>query len=77
MRNLDFIIAPKTKSKQKDYARIADKMRVPYDTLIHVLQKEGEGIEVVDPEWLEECIHMGRIEDFGDHIHELPLKTEE
>jgi uncharacterized protein (UPF0216 family) len=65
MRDLDFIITPKTKSVAKDLDRVHEKLKKACSrkTLQELLNEEGKHILIVTPEWLEECFKRSEIVD--------------
>ena len=77
LRQVDFIVAPRTKNPHKDYERIASRLAITYNHLMHIMQFEGEPITVVQPEWLEICTRKHEIVDHKAHMIELPIKQNE
>lgn len=75
MRDLDYIITPKTKSVAKDLDRVHEKLKKACSrkTLQELLNKEGQHILIVAPEWLEECFHKGRVADTKKYEIRAPL----
>ncbi len=65
MRDLDFIITPKTKSVAKDLDRVHEKLKKACSrkTLQELLNEEGKHILIVAPEWIEECFKRSEIVD--------------
>ncbi len=69
IKELDFIITPKTKSLAKDLDRVHEKIKKTCSrkAFTDILGEEGQHIAIVAPDWLESCLshnHLVNIHKF-------------